>query len=1401
MKKITLILFVCFCAFTITHAQIITNAAGNGFNAGTGNGGYTGDGGQATAAELYYPVSVAMDASGNMYISDGGNNVIRKVTKAGVISTFAGGGGALGDGGLATAASLNSPWGIAVDDSGNVYIADNADNRIRKVSAKTNKISTIAGNGTSGNTGNGGAATAAEISSPFGVAVDASGNVYFSDGNNRLRKVSTTGTITAFAGNGTSGFLGDAGQATSAELNTPTGMAVDGSGNVYVADQNNNRIRKISTAGIISTVAGNGGTGYGGDNGPATSANLYNPVGVKLDAAGNIYIADTYNQRIRMVDNSGNINTIAGNGTAGYTGNGANAVAAEINMPNDIVVDYAGNVFFADYLNNVIRKVTQSPLATQPTSVAICSPGSTSFTAQPLETGFTYQWMVNTGSGFSNVTNGGVYSNATTTTMKVSGATTAMNGYKYVCVLNNAGCSCSINSDTVTLNVYTCSPAYNNIFAFAGNGTSGYKGNGGGANSAEISYPSGIAFNANGNTYIADNGNSVVRMVNTAGIISTVAGKDSNGYSGVGGQATAAKLANPTCVAIDDTGNVYVTDQTNNVVQKIITKTGVIITIAGKDTAANYTGNGGPATKADLNIPSGIVLDASGNIYFSDNGNNVIRKIDKSGIITTVAGNGYVSGIGEGGYSGDGGQATAAELNLPWGISFDNAGNLYIADQINNRIRKVNTSGIITTVVGNGTQGFSGDNGPATAAEMNYPLAVKFDALGNMYIIDSGNGRLRKVNSAGIITTVAGNGGTGNTSNGLPATAASLNFPIDVAVDDSGSIYIVDDYSNIVREIRQAPLPIKPTSATLCAGGNTYFTVAAASGDTYQWKVNKGAGYVNVANGSGYNGATTDTLKIATSAGMNGYKYKCVLSSFACGCSLTSDSALLTISSGPVLTISPPSPAICPGSSTKLTASGATTYIWMKSKGLTDTIYDTTTAHPNVTTTYTVTGTTSGCSSKDSIVITVAPSPTVTVTGDSSICVGNSTVLTASGATTYNWAPSGSTGSTISFSPASTVTYTITGVNSFGCQSTVTKVVTVSPSNGFDLAGNLQVCIDTPGFSSASIQACIFNNRCLQMKGTLKLVLDTAFHITKTISDSIAHVSGDTLIWNYDSLSYMGKTHCVALTGTVSAVPAGDSVFVSMFITPSTGDSVPSNNSVTYWVKPFPFNCVGIPFDPNEKSVLPEGNISATQQLSYTIHFQNTGTAPAKNIVVIDTLSQYVDPTTLKVTSSSSEVVTTIVSGNIVKFTFNNINLPDTATSKTSSIGVVKYTISPKNTAVAGDVIKNSAGIYFDANPVVKTNTTVSPIVGGPLSVQNVSSSFNIACFPNPFTSATSVVFNTDGKHYIEVDDMTGRVIENIECTGKQYELQRNNLAAGVYFIKAYSDDRSNVAITKIVLQ
>jgi N-acetylneuraminic acid mutarotase len=344
--------------YTIIGRGLIISQAGNGVL------GYSGDGGAAASAELNYPTGVAVDPSGNFYIVDADNNRIRKVTAStGIITTVAGNGtaGYSGDGGAATSAELDTPFGVAVDASGNLYIVDVNNDRIRKVTASTGIITTVAGNGTWGYSGDGGAATSAELFSPFGVAVDASGNLYIADsGNNLIRKVTaSTGIITTVAGNGTGGYSGDSGAATGAELNSPFGVAVDASGNIYIVDSGNNRIRKVTAStGIITTVAGNGTAGYSGDSGAGTSAELNSPFGVAVDASGNLYIADTYNLVIRTVTAStGIITTVAGNGTAGSSGDGGAATSAALSYPTSVVVDSLGNFYIADYDNNKVRTV------------------------------------------------------------------------------------------------------------------------------------------------------------------------------------------------------------------------------------------------------------------------------------------------------------------------------------------------------------------------------------------------------------------------------------------------------------------------------------------------------------------------------------------------------------------------------------------------------------------------------------------------------------------------------------------------------------------------------------------------------------------------------------------------------------------------------------------------------------------------------------------------------------------------------------------------------------------------------------------------------------------------------------------------------------------------------------
>ena len=325
--------------------------------AGNGTTGSSGDGGNATAAQLYYPFDVAVDAGGNLYISDQANSLIRKVSTTGIISTFAGTGAASfgGNGGPATAAQIDFPQGLAIDATGNMYIADGDNDYIRKINT-SGVISSIAGNGSGGNTGDGGQATAAELSFPTGVAVDGSGNIYIADKeNNSIRRVNASGIISTMAGTGVAGYSGDGGAATAAKLNNPSGVVVDAAGNVYIGDKINNRVRKVTPSGNITTIAGNGTAAFGGDSGPATAAQLSSPEGLAIDATGNIYVADAGNNRIRKITSGGIISTIAGSGTAGAGGDAGPATDAQLNGPSGVAIDGPGNIYIADQINNRIR--------------------------------------------------------------------------------------------------------------------------------------------------------------------------------------------------------------------------------------------------------------------------------------------------------------------------------------------------------------------------------------------------------------------------------------------------------------------------------------------------------------------------------------------------------------------------------------------------------------------------------------------------------------------------------------------------------------------------------------------------------------------------------------------------------------------------------------------------------------------------------------------------------------------------------------------------------------------------------------------------------------------------------------------------------------------------------------
>jgi uncharacterized protein (TIGR03437 family) len=601
--------------------------------------------------------------------------------------------------------------------------------------AKTGVLTLVAGNGTPGYSGDNGPATSAQLNHPLGVAVDAAGNLYIVDNyNNRVRKVSN-GVMTTVAGNGTCGNGGDNGPVTSAQLCGPNGVAVDSAGNLYIADTGNNRIRKVSN-GVITTVAGNGVYGYGGDNGPATSAQVVT-TGVAVDSTGNLYIVDSYNSRIRKVSN-GVITTVAGTGVYGYSGDNGPATSAQLGEPFGVAVDAAGNLYIADTLSARVRKVSNG--------------------------------VITTVAGNGTCGNGGDNGPA------ASAQVCEPNGV----ALDAAGNLYIADYDRIR------KVSSGMIATVAGGGN--VVSDNGPATSAQLWSPFGVAADSAGNLYIADSYNDRIRKASN-GAIGTVAGGGSS--DGDNGPATSAQLLNPTGVAVDPAGNLYIADTFNNRIRKV--SNGVITTVAGGGASL---GDSGPATSAQLYFPAGVAVDSAGNLYIGDSNNNRIRKVT-NGVITTVAGDGTW------GYSGDNGPATSAQLSGPYGIAVDSAGNLYIADRMNNRIRKV-SNGVITTVAGNGTPGFSGDNGPASNAQLNGPWGVAVDAAGNLYIADSSNYRIRMV-SNGVIATVAGSGLTAPSGGGGfsgdygPATSAQLNSPSGVALDSAGNLYIADTGNDRIR--------------------------------------------------------------------------------------------------------------------------------------------------------------------------------------------------------------------------------------------------------------------------------------------------------------------------------------------------------------------------------------------------------------------------------------------------------------------------------------------------------------------------------------------------------------------------------------------------------------------------
>jgi sugar lactone lactonase YvrE len=610
------------------------------------------------------------------------------------------------------------------------------------------------------------------------------GNFYIADsGNNRIREVTMAGTITTFAGTGAAGYTGDNGPAVSATLNKPSALAIDSANNLYILDTNNSVVREVSTAGTITTVAGNGTVGYSGDGGAATSAALNLPYGLGIDSSGNLYIADSGNNVVREVSTAGVITTIIGDGTPGFSGDGGPGVSATLSNPQGLAVDSYGNLYVSDQGNQRVRELnTPSGSVMFPTTAVgatssavtvpleVNTPGTTiTAVTAPVSQGGRQEYTVTaTGCALNTALAAGTFCNFTVTFSPgyagVRGVPLQVSTSAGTFSFGMAGIGMAPQA-ALTPGIITIAPPI----------TSGPN-----------YFPSGgIVFDSAGNYYAAVNTFTI-----SSELVEVAAGTGAVTNLPVPSGSDPISLG----LAVDSAGNVYISNPSLCYVAKVAPGSSSAVIIAGTPSlfftgynGGSYSGDGGLATSATLNTPTGLAIDSAHNLYIADTYNNRIRKVSAaSGIITTVAGN------GTGGGAGDNGPATSAELNYPSAVAVDSVGNLYIADTSNNRIRKVEASGgIIATVAGDGTAGYSGDNGLATSAELNYPTGVVVDSAGDIYITDGSNDVIRMVNTAGIITTVAGNGTVGSSGNGIPATSATLQ-PFGLALDNAGNLYIVD---------------------------------------------------------------------------------------------------------------------------------------------------------------------------------------------------------------------------------------------------------------------------------------------------------------------------------------------------------------------------------------------------------------------------------------------------------------------------------------------------------------------------------------------------------------------------------------------------------------------------------
>lgn len=766
---------------TLAPAQIATSEYFFTHLAGPVEGNADGIG---SAAHFNKPKGTAVDSSGNIYVADTDHHTIRKITPAGVVTTLAG----LADNsgntdGAGSAARFNYPSGVAVDNTGNLYVADEGNHTIRKISP-TGVVTTLAGSpgvSISGWSSSGdGIGSAARFMFPKSVAVDSAGTLYVSN-TNAIRKISPTGVVTTLAGlYGSSGS--DDGTGLAARFDLPDGVAVDSAGYVYVADTHNNTLRKISPTGEVTTLAGVSPSTAGRDSsgsidGTGSAARFAGPSGVTVDSAGTIYVTEMGNT-LRKISPLGVVTTLAGLPLPYSTGESVDGTGstARFNQPSGLAVDGTGNLYVADSGNKTIRKVT------------------------------------------------------------AAGTVTTLAG----------------------------SPNDNHHVPGNADGV---------AAAARFDNPTGVAADSAGNVYCADQYNHTIRKISPAGLVTTLAGLSGSGGN-ADGAGSAARFMHPHGVAVDSSGTVFVADMGNGTIRKI-SPVGVVTTLAGQ-----------------LSSPMGVAVDRAGYVYVAAGGDNTIRKISASGEVATLAG-APPSSVSLDSWGSRDGTGSAARFYDPYGVAVDSAGSLYVTDTGNNTLRKISPSGVVTTLAGSAGLGASVD-GTGSVARFFWPMGVAVDSTGYIFVTDAGSNTVRKISPTGVVTTLASRPGYyyGGSADGVGSTA-QFNGPRGVAADSAGILYVADTYTNAIRKGQLAGPPVittQPLGQTAATGATVQFSVTAGAvpAPTYQWYFN----------GSAFSGATTNTLSFTNARSTDAGDYTVTVTN-ELG-SVTSAKATLTISSAPV---------------------------------------------------------------------------------------------------------------------------------------------------------------------------------------------------------------------------------------------------------------------------------------------------------------------------------------------------------------------------------------------------------------------------------------------------------------------------------------------------------------------